>query len=205
MHDEKGYVQFLCDWEHAPPPRGPMLDELRACRDQMHQLGLVGVFPDGIGYGNLSCKPQPGNAFVITGTATGKLTTLGAEHLTEVIAYDAARNWLRCRGPMQASSESLSHAAIYETDPAIRAIIHVHHLELWQHLYDRIPTTDPRAEAGTPAMATAIEDLFRTSRLRGTGLFVMGGHREGLVAFGGSVKEAASRLLGALTEFQKSA
>lgn len=201
MHDEKGYVQFLCDWERASPPHSPMLDELRACRNRMHRLGLVGVYPNGIGYGNVSCRPQPGSSFVITGTATGKLITLGPEHLTEVIAYDVARNWLRCRGPVQASSESLSHAVIYESDPGVRAIIHVHHMELWRHLYDKIPTTDPQAEAGTPAMATAIEGLFRAERVRAIGLFVMGGHTEGLMAFGDSVIEAAERLKSALHEF----
>jgi ribulose-5-phosphate 4-epimerase/fuculose-1-phosphate aldolase len=202
MHDEKGYIQFLCDWEQAPSPQGAMLDELRACRDRMNRLGLVGVYPNGIGYGNLSCRPQPGSSFVITGTATGKLSTLGPEHLTEVIAYDVARNWLRCRGPVQASSESLSHAAVYDSDPAIRAIIHVHHMDLWRYLYDKIPTTDPQAEAGTPAMATAIEDLFRAGPVRATGLFVMGGHTEGLVSFGRSVNEAAERLLRPVAGFQ---
>ncbi len=201
MHDEKGYVQFLCDWEQAPAPEAPMLDELRACRDRLHRLKLVGVYPDGIGYGNLSCRLKPGDSFVITGTSTGKLTSLGPEHLTEVVEHDAARNWLRCRGPVQASSESLSHAAVYGSDPAIRAIIHVHHLGLWQRLYDRIPTTDPQAEAGTPAMAQAIEALFRAGRMRESGLFVMGGHREGLVAFGRTVTEAEARLLSELEAF----
>jgi L-ribulose-5-phosphate 4-epimerase len=201
MHDEKGYIQFLCDWEQAPPPQGPMLDELRACRDHMHRLGLVGVYPNGIGYGNLSCRPQSGSSFVITGTATGKLASLSPEHLTEVVAYDAASNWLRCRGPVQASSESLSHAAVYDSDPAIRAIIHVHHMELWRQLYDRIPTTDPQAEAGTPAMATAIANLFSAERVRAIGLFVMGGHSEGLMAFGENVNEAAERFMSALHEF----
>jgi hypothetical protein len=27
-HDEKGYVQFRCDWQTAPPPAGPLVDAL---------------------------------------------------------------------------------------------------------------------------------------------------------------------------------
>ncbi len=198
MTDEKGYVQFRCDWERADPPAGPVCDELRAWRDRLHRLGLVGVYPNGIGYGNLSARPGPGESFVITGTATGGLASLGPEHLTEVTGCDIAGNAVRCRGPVQASSESLSHAAVYRGDPAVRAVIHVHHLALWQRLYDRIPTTDPHAEAGTPEMAWAIEALFRDGRVRGEKLFVMGGHREGLIAFGGTLDEAGERVLAAL-------
>jgi hypothetical protein len=53
-------------------------------------------------------------------------------------------------------------------------------------------------------MATAIEDLFHAGWVRETGLFVMGGHREGLVSFGASVNEAAERLLSALRDFAMS-
>lgn len=203
MFEEKGYIQFLCDWEPAPPPTGPMFDELRAWRDRLFELNLIGVYPNGIGYGNLSCHPRSDESFVITGTATGKLPKLGSEHLTEVIAHDADRNWLRCRGPIQASSESLSHAAVYANDSSIRAVVHIHHLEMWQALYDKVPTTNPNAEAGTPAMADAIEDLFRAGPVRKSGLFVMGGHREGLMTFGASVAEAGERLLAALKDFER--
>jgi ribulose-5-phosphate 4-epimerase/fuculose-1-phosphate aldolase len=197
MHDEKGYVQFLCDWERADPPTGPMLDDLRAWRDRLHRLGLIGVYPDGIGYGNLSCLPGPGSEFVITGTATGALPMLGPEHLTEVVDCDVARNWLRCRGPVQASSESLSHAAVYRSSPQVRAVIHVHHFKLWERLFGKAPTTDPRAEAGTPAIAKAIEDLFRAGPVD---LFVMGGHHEGVMAVGTNMGEAGAWLLAALEQ-----
>lgn len=193
MHDEKGYVQFHCDWDRADPPAA---DALRAWRDRLRRLGLVGVYPDGIGYGNLSVRR--GGTFIITGTATGALETLGPEHVTEVTAFDIGRNWLRCRGPAQASSESLSHAAIYRTDPTVRAVIHVHHAGLWNGRYDKLPTTDPHAQAGTPAMASAIEWLFRDGAVRDTGLFVMGGHRDGIMAFGGDLEDAGLKLLAAL-------
>ena len=60
---------------------------------------------------------------------------------------------------------------------------------------DVVPTTDSRAEAGTPAMADAIATLLATG-VPG-GLFVMGGHREGLMSFGLTVDEACARLLAA--------
>ena len=108
---------------------------------------------------------------------------------------DAAGNALGCRGPVAASSESLSHAAVYEADPAAGAVVHVHHIGMWEALYGVVPTTDPRAEAGTPAMAAAVAALVRAG-VPG-GLFVMGGHREGLMAFGRTPGEATERVLAA--------
>jgi hypothetical protein len=201
MHDEKGYVQFHCDWERAAPPAGSMCDALRDWRDRLFGLGLIGVYPDGIGYGNMSCRSEADDAFVITGTATGGIESLRPEHLTKVVECDFDRNWLRCRGPVQASSESLSHAAVYRGDPRIRAVIHVHHLKLWNSLFDRSPTTDPLCEAGTPAMAHAIEKLFREHGVREPGLLVMGGHREGLIAFGSTLDTASDLLLNTIEQF----
>jgi ribulose-5-phosphate 4-epimerase/fuculose-1-phosphate aldolase len=188
MHDEKGYIQFQCEWRDAPPPVVP--SELIAWRNRLHALGFIGVYPDGIGFGNISIR-EP---FLISGTATGHLAELTAEHFSEVISFDIAANTLTCRGRVKASSESLSHAAVYRADPEVRAVIHVHHLAAWESLRGRVPTTDPVAEAGTPQMADAIAELFP---LPG-GFFVMGGHREGLVACGSTLDEAGERLLNAI-------
>lgn len=204
MHDEKGYIQFRCDWEPVSPgawasrplaaETAPVQEQLIGWRNRLRGLSLIGVYPDGVGYGNLSVR-FPGGNFLVTGTATGGIPAIGSDHLTEVNAYDIASNWLRCRGPVQASSESLSHAAVYECDPAIAAVIHVHHLGLWQRLRGVIPTTNSAAQAGTPAMAEAIADLLRDPAVRARGLFVMGGHREGLIAFGTVLNEAGEILL----------
>ena len=197
--DEKGTIQFQCDWTPADPPVVPAA--LLDCRERLHRLGLIGVYPDGIGFGNVSVKlpksGQEGHAprFLISGTATGSLPTLGPEHFAEVTAFDFASNSLSCRGPVKASSESLSHAAVYANDPTAQAVIHAHHLTRWEALRDRVPTTDCAAEAGTPRMAWAIEELLGTPGVKEGGFFVMGGHREGLMAFGPSVAEAAERLL----------
>ena len=193
-HDEKGYIQFRCDWEPGEPPAALHAAPLAEWRNRLHAFGLIGVYPDGIGYGNLSAR-LPGGNFIISGTATGGVPAIGPEHITAVTAYEIAANWLRCRGPVQASSESLSHAAVYESDSAIAALIHVHHLGLWERLRGVIPTTDPAAEAGTPEMAWAITELLRDQTARDRGLFVMGGHREGLIAFGTTLDEAGEALL----------
>jgi L-ribulose-5-phosphate 4-epimerase len=188
MHDEKGYIQFRCEWHDAPPPAVP--PELIAWRDRLRELNLIGVYPDGIGFGNISIR-EP---FLISGTATGHLLYVNAEHFAEITAFDIAGNAVSCRGRVKASSESLSHAAVYRSDPAARAVIHVHHLAAWESLRWRVPTTDEVAEAGTPQMADAIAALLPLE----AGFFVMGGHREGLVAYGSTLDEAGCRLLAAI-------
>ena len=192
--DETGYVQFRCEWERAAPPAGPPVPELVACRNRLRWLGLVGAYPDGVGFGNVSGR-RPGGGFVASGTGTGGVAVAGPGHFTEVVWADAAANALGCRGPVAASSESLTHAAVYEADPAVGAVVHVHHLGLWETLRCVAPTTNPAAEAGTPAMAAAVRDLVRAG-VPG-GLFVMGGHREGLMAFGRTGAEACERVLAA--------
>jgi len=193
---EKGYVQFRCRWERAAAWTGTEVESLVAWRDRLHRLGLVGVYPDGVGFGNLSLRLL-GGSFLVSGTGTGHLPSLGPEHFTEVVACDAAENFVHCRGPVQASSESLSHDAVYRSDPGVGAVVHVHHAALWERLRGRVPTTDPTAEAGTPEMARAIRALFRETDVRRTGLFVMGGHPEGLMAFGTTLDEAGERIVAA--------
>jgi L-ribulose-5-phosphate 4-epimerase len=78
--------------------------------------------------------PPGKNIFVITGSGTGSLKKLSAEHYTRVTAYDLLKNTLTSAGPIKASSESLTHAAVYETLPLINTVLHIHHLALWEKL-----------------------------------------------------------------------
>lgn len=203
MTDEKGYIQFQCDWQPGPAPEAAEVAELLAWRDRLFARGLIGVYPNGIGYGNLSQRGSGRIASRITGTATGGLPTLTPSHITSVTAYDIAGNRVRCEGPLQASSETLSHMAVYEVAPEANVVIHVHHLRLWEELCHRIPTTHVAAEAGTPAMAEAIAALFQGENPP-RGLFAMGGHREGLMGYGRSFTEAGEKTMQVLEEFERS-
>jgi hypothetical protein len=53
-------------------------------------------------------------------------------------------------------------------------------------------------------MAWAIEALLRQAGVKDRGLFVMGGHREGLMAFGSTLDEACERIVAALNAFTDS-
>jgi ribulose-5-phosphate 4-epimerase/fuculose-1-phosphate aldolase len=98
----------------------------------------------------------------------------------------------------KASSESLSHAAIYEAEPVADAVIHVHHHELWESFRGELPTTAESAEYGTPEMAFSLQELaVRATDTEGR-VIVMGGHEDGVVAFGRTLDEAGNSILALL-------
>lgn len=203
MTDE-GYIRFEAAWTKARPLPWAALEELDDWRDRMYAAGLIGAYPGGIGFGNISRRADAAGRFIITGSATGNFAELSAAHYCLVTHVDTDANRLTCQGPIIASSESMSHAVIYLECPEVNGVIHVHHLALWQHLLHRVPTTDARATYGTPEMAHAITGLLRHSALKKEKILVMEGHREGILAFGNDLREAGEHLLGLLAGLEVS-
>jgi len=194
---ETGVIKFNCNWIKENPLDSELLRDLNLWRDKMFELGFIGVTEEGIGYGNMSVRFRE-NQFIITGSATGKLKKLGIEHYTKVVDYDLEKNSLTAIGPILASSESLTHAVIYEHDKNVNAVIHIHNLFLWKKLMDKIPSTNKNVEYGTPAMAKEIIRLFDQTDLKNKKILVMAGHEEGIISFGKNLNEAGNLLLKAL-------
>lgn len=194
---DEGYIKFKAMWREAPALPWAELAELDYWRNRLYDAGLIGAYPDGIGYGNISRRWDEAGRFVISGSATGNEKRLSAQHYALVQAVEVAANSLVCEGPILASSESMSHAVIYRHGGAgVGAVIHVHHLGLWEALLHQVPTTEEAAAYGTPEMALSIERLLKDTDLKTGKLFVMAGHREGIFAFGSDLAEAGERLLG---------
>jgi len=192
---ETGSVKFPYERDTVELPPFAGFAELNACRQQLLRLGLIGVDADGIGFGNLSVREGETSGFFITGSGTGALSQLALKDYARVTAYDFARNWLRCEGCAVASSESLTHAAIYEAETAVRAIIHCHSAALWKQLLGIAPTTAPQVEYGTPEMACEVGRLFEQTDVKRRKIFVTAGHEEGVVAFGATIAEALAVLM----------
>jgi len=194
MRDE-GVIKFDCCWRPAPALSKEELAGLIEYRSRLHGKGLIGVYPDGIGFGNLSERGKNSDGFIISGTQTGHLSQADENHFALVTACDIERNLVECEGPIKASSESLTHAMIYEIFPEAKAVIHVHHPVSWERLQGRVPTSRREVPYGTPEMAEEVRRLARSGNLGREKLLVMAGHEEGILSFGADLKEAETVLM----------
>lgn len=194
---DEGYIKFHCHWQKCAPFASATIEALNHWRQKLYATNLVGAYPDGIGFGNVSQRFQAAQ-FIISGSKTGNFEQLDHQHYSKVVRYEIEQNEVWCEGPIIASSESMSHATIYQELPEVQAVFHVHHLELWKQVLNKIPTTNESASYGTPEMATEIARLIRESNVLETRVFAMGGHREGLISFGRSLEEAGAVILGLL-------
>lgn len=197
---KEGYYKFSPRFVEAVEFQSSVLSELNRWRERLFALQLIGMYREGelkgVGYGNISVRTPGG--FVITATRTGGLEHLGPQHYTEISRVDLARNAVDFRAETPAttpSSECMTHAMFYQADPAIGAVIHVHHLEFWKQLLNTVPTTQPDVEYGTPEMAHEIARLYHETELPRRKLAAMAGHEEGVISFGRDLDEAGAVLL----------
>jgi len=192
----EGYLKFECHLtKEAIQIPSAFFTSLNLWRQKLWLKHLIGSYPDGIGYGNISVRLPRSNQFYISGTATGILPELDQSHYALVEQCDPALNVLWCRGLIRASAESMSHAAVYKANPDIGAVVHIHNRELWERYLDLLPTTDRTVEYGTPEMAAEISRIMTNPAILDRRIFIMGGHQEGIIAFGRSVEEAALIIL----------
>lgn len=196
---DEGYIKFNLEWINEPLSVS-VPKKLMQWRDKMHELKQIGHYADiNVGYGNISIKTTSG--ILISGTQTGDIYPIKEEDFTLVTDFNIEQNKVICKGPIKASSESMTHAAVYEADNSIQAIIHIHNLELWNQLMDKVPTTKKEVPYGTPEMAQEVFRLFKETNVKKEKIIVMAGHDEGIIAFGKDLDEAGSVLLNFLTKF----
>ena len=191
---DEGYIKFNCNWILSNDIPLDKVAELNMWREIMYDKGWIGLYPDGIGFGNISMRCDE-KTFLISGTATGGLPILTKSHYSLVTNYNLSTNTVTCMGPVKASSESLTHALIYECSAATNAVIHIHNLDLWNRLLHHAPTSSENISYGTPEMAKEIKRLFDETALSKEKIIVMGGHREGIISFGKDLEEAAGILI----------
>lgn len=193
----EGYIKFNC---HLQDANSGLSEEnyllLNAWREKLYHLKLMGCYPGGIGYGNISIRWGAG--FIITGSATGCKDELNKADYSRVDRYDFNKNEIHCTGRISASSESMTHAAIYEAKQEAMAVIHIHSIGLWEKYKGNMPTSPVNAEYGTPEIALAIRDLCMNGKIKGTDVIIMGGHKEGIIAFGNDLEDAGNKILNIL-------
>ena len=193
---DEGYIKYQLHWDVSEALPHQYVLPLMQWRQRMYERQWIGYDAEQkVGFGNISMRLDPSlGHFLISGTQTGELSKLVADHFTIVSDYDISANQLWCRGPVKASSESLTHAACYELSENIHAVIHIHNRPLWNWMCRKYPATDQKAAYGTPAMAYEVKRLYQETDLPNRAVFAMAGHQDGIIAFGPDLAEAAGRL-----------
>lgn len=198
---DDGVIKYSSERFDGSVPASKALRQLNAARTRLFELGLIGAYPNGIGYGNLSVR-EDGTQFVISASATGAAHTLGNDQYCLVDAFSIERNWVRSRGALPASSESMTHGAIYLANSAVQCVIHVHSRVLFDCLLSRgALNTAADIAYGTPDMARAVMALVQ-SQPQLPVLFVMAGHDEGVVAYGTDVESVTALLVDTLNRIK---
>lgn len=193
MVEPEGIIKYHCHWEKKPPLPREACAALLAGRRQLAARRYIGVDDQGIGYGNISQRRQSSSRFLITGSQTGALSELTPAHLSLVTDLDIANNELHCQGPIQASSEAMSHGIVYQMKPACGCVIHIHDRRLWDKFIGVLPTTSAGASYGSVPLALALKALVEELS-KPFQMIVMGGHEPGLLIYGPSIDETVGYL-----------
>jgi hypothetical protein len=176
-------------------------NDLEYQREKLYQLGLIGVDPKtSVGYGNISkrfslqkFKKTARSQFIITGTQTGKFKHLDGKCYTRVIDFNIEEAKIHSMGAIEASSEALTHAAIYDSNPNINAIIHIHSEKIWNYLIGLNELKiESSIEYGTIEMASAASLI---SKKFNHYCFPMVGHYSGVIHFSDSLDKCTEEII----------
>ena len=190
----EGYIKFDCNFSKINCIGKNDIIELNHYRQKLYQLGMIGKDSGNISFGNLSQRINS-RQFIITGTNTGGIKNLKCEHYSEIIDWNIDNNSVLCEGLIKASSESLSHAAIYEILPEINSVIHIHNKIFWNKFVGKLPTTKFSAAYGTVELAKEIQLLIKNSLAQKEKIIIMEGHVDGIILFGKTFNDAFNRLM----------
>jgi L-ribulose-5-phosphate 4-epimerase len=191
----EGYIKFNCCFNKKEVLGERDIVDLNKCREKFFDLNLIGMYENGIGFGNISKRIDNSEKFIISGSATGGIKDLSSKNYAIVDEINFEENYLSCTGLTKASSESMTHAAVYASNEKIKAVIHIHNLDLWKKLINILPITKKEVPYGTPEMADEVKRLFKETNVFEKQIFAMGGHKEGIISFGKSLDDAGKIIL----------
>ena len=190
-----GVIKYQCHWLEKEANLHFDYSAIEVARALMIGRNWIGYDQNyDVGFGNISQRLE-NHKFIISGTQTGHLERLSPNEYTTVTEYNINKNTLTCEGPVKASSESLTHAAIYEQSTLIKCIIHIHHTDFWNRLLtENKGITNPSIPYGTSEMADEINRLFKEEDILSRPLITMAGHEGGIISFGKDFEEATQIL-----------
>ncbi len=208
----EGIIKYNCKHEEVNLEQLPHFREERLCilfqkvdnlRTKLHDRGYIGVNEDGIGYGNISIRmhydDESIDHFLVSSTNTGHVRELGLNGYSLVYLSDIENNTVHSMGAKQASSESMTHAAIYSASSKlykeqnskerIECIVHIHHAPLFTTLCeeDDIPCTAEDILYGSVDMAKAIIEVVNKKAIEN--VILMRGHQDGIIFHANSIED----------------
>lgn len=205
---DDGVIKYdRSQFEKSEPLNPDEFRELEKWRDTLHKLRLIGEYlPEKIGYGNLSERKNyldhfksENPQFLISGTQTGGLETLDGNSYTRVLDFDLEKNLVKVKGPVEASSEALTHAAVYQCNSKILCVFHIHSTPIWEGMIaNNYMATSENTPYGTIEMAREVQGLIGKSE---SGLLVMKGHQDGVISYGQNLDSAGKLILEVYDKF----
>mgnify|MGYP001595030931 CR=1 FL=1 len=193
MRDE-GVVKYSLKYNQTDVIAKKECKKIENVRARLFSLGLIGAYSDGIGFGNISVRYKKKNSFVITATQTGELPKLSPKYYSFVKKVDFKKFTTYAMGPSKPSSEAITHACIYNLDPDIKAVIHIHNEKIWDYMLKNNYLSTKDTPYGTPEMVEDVNNIYKNINPFLNNAFVMKGHFEGVVTFGKSLKDAEKTL-----------
>ncbi len=152
------------------------------------ELGLAPLHADGA-YGNQSYRTSP-SSFIISKSGMRPQQHLNSADYVKVTGFDAANRTFTIEGSTIPSSESFLHNSLYDSLPAVNAILHGHSSLLSSYAKDlAIPETREFYDYGTPELAESALEVTD----RNCDFFILKDH--GFVALGKNIETAGNLTL----------
>jgi hypothetical protein len=202
MSEQEGVIKFDLSFNPAQPELDHDYSDLNHWQQIFKQTKILGQDDNryyGLGFGNLSQRLSD-DSFLISGTQTGMLDRLEPEHYARVLSVDLTANRVRAQGSIKPSSESLTHAAIYQLDHDIEFVFHIHSPDIWKNRKAlSLPETAADIPYGTTEMALAVRRLSDAGAFRQQGILAMAGHEDGIISFAETASPAGQVILDRLS------
>lgn len=181
---DEGYIKFLVDWQYVLFFLEVKFVVFNIFWQEFYSRGLIGVYENGIGFGNISCRVESGGLFYILGFKMGYFVRLDICYYVLVIEVGVVENCLSCIGLIIVFFEFMSYVIIYEECFDVNGVIYVYDFYLWQSLMYKVLIIDVFVFYGFLEMVESIWWLLREIDLKVCKIFVMEGYEEGIFIFG---------------------
>lgn len=171
--------------------------KIESIRKKLYSRKYIGTDNTGQSYGNISMKLSNSNIFVISSTQTGFKTTTSLNDYSLIFDYDLEQFTTKAFGLKEPSSETLTHACVYDCDNSISAIIHIHDFRLWEKMINSCcHNVTAEVPYGTAEMTIETRKIVNDrNRKDQNDIFAMAGHHGGIVSYGCNLNDAYDNII----------